>query len=154
MGRKRRRSGTTTNGLILFGVALFAVGALLIIGGQVRVGLFILLSIGTPYLLFFFPFTCNETKVDRDGCTRRRYGWLLGCHDHKWRAMRRLFGQPELPRAPRGGRTVTRAAVTTTTVLAAPAVVGSRWYDATTLLLAVIATIAGVMALFVGPGSW
>jgi hypothetical protein len=138
------------------GIGIVVITTVLFLIDRPRAGVAAILILFVPYLAFMAPFHCREMTTRRTACTRSRWGWLIGCHDHRWFALRRIFGRQMSPRmpmrvpAPRPGTAVMGSGPATS---GSPGWSGnSRVYDGVTLVVALVSAVAGVLALLPGFG--
>jgi hypothetical protein len=141
MGSKNK---TTSAERLSIGFGILAIaGIFFFLADRPRAGVFTLLTLFIPYLLVLAPFHCRELTTRNTACINARWGWLFGCHHHRWFALRRLFGAPLPPRS-----SIRSGPAVTTVMSSGPVGSNSRWYDGVTLVAGVVSAIAGVWALF------
>jgi hypothetical protein len=144
MGGRR----TTSTDRLGIGIAIVLTAVVFFLIDRPRAGAATLLIGLVPYLAFLAPFHCREMTTRRTACTRTRWGWLIGCHDHRWYALRRIFGRQVPARAQMRPPASSVAMGSGPTTSSATNWTGhSRTYDTVSLAVAIVSAIAGVLAL-------
>ncbi|MFK3981422.1 hypothetical protein ACI2K4_13720 [Micromonospora sp. NPDC050397] len=151
------KNRTTSAERLSIGGGILALIGLFWIADEPRGALFAVLSLLIPYFAFMLPLRCREETNRGTACKKSRWGWLIGCNDHRWQRLQRVFsvasGGRVASEAPilRGARQrpathSRRAPVPATTASGGiPSPSGARsWFDRLSLLLAAISCVAGV----------
>ena len=150
MARKSSKVGERAT----VGLVLVVLAALLWYSGERRLAIFVALALFIPYLAVVAPFKCGGYTRQRQACRLIGRGWLIGCHQHRFDRIARIFGHDRDRRAARysspPGRPV-RATASAGLPVSRPAgpLTRPKAFDMVSLAVSVSSMIAGWLALFV-----
>jgi hypothetical protein len=137
------------------GLVLVILTALFWISDQRRLAVFVALALFVPYLALVAPFKCGGYTRQRQACRRDGYGLLIGCHNHRFDRLGRIFGHDRDRAAARYRYRDRSVRATPSAGLPGSRPAGEptrpRGFDILSLAVSVSSMIAGWLALWIGP---
>ncbi len=126
------------------------------ISDERRIAVFITLAIFLPYLAVVAPLRCGGRTRAGLACRNDGYGWLIGCRHHRSDRLARIFGQDRDRRAasrfqPPRGPVAATGSVGLPTARSYGEPTRPRAIDMLTFAITALGTVAGWLALFIGP---